>query len=758
MDYAAATSLPPDLWLKAIFNQAAVGIAVVDREGRILEANRRMCQITGRTGAELARLSCADITHPEDWPSHKALLDELTSGKRAEFFVEKRYVRSDGSMIWVNLAVSPLRDVAGRTDRLLEVVQDITDRKRTENSLRASEDRFTRFMQHLPGLAWIKDEAGRYLFANDAAQRAFNRTPEQLYGQTDEATFPPEVARQFRENDLKAMCAGSGIQVIETLEHTDGVHHSIVSKFPIPGASGDATLVGGMAIDITAYRQTELALRETEARFRSLADTAPVVIWVSDLDGFEFVNREFIRFAGANGGDLRGKSWDLLLHPDDHENYISLYAGAMAAGQPFEAQARLRRADGEYRWLKSTGVPRFTDDGNLLGFVGCSVDITEIKQSEEALREADRKKDEFLAILAHELRNPLAPATNALHILRMKAPPIPELQWAQDILATQVQRMSRLIDDLMDVSRITSNKLTLRRERTTLHVIVKEALNASRPHIEQANHQLTVVLPPDAVLLDADVVRMAQVLSNLLNNAAKYTQPGGRIWLTGTRERGHIVLSVKDNGIGIPSEMLPEVFDMFMQVDRSLTRSTSGLGIGLTLVKRLVEMHDGTVEARSNGQDKGSEFIIRLPALDAPEQPPVQEPGIAGSFPRSNRRVLIVDDNALSANSLSVLLSLAGNEVRTAYDGVEAITAAEEFRPEVILLDLGLPLMDGYETCARIRSTSWGKAVVMVALTGWGQEQDRRRSREAGFDHHIVKPANPIDLMKLLAGTAGRTP
>lgn len=434
----------------------------------------------------------------------------------------------------------------------------------------------------------------------------------------------------------------------------------------------------------------------------------------------------------------------------------------LARTVPVEGEVMLERADGTSTPVHLTLSPLPLEGAAVV--CGVVTDLTEhrhnvelrvaqtaLSESEARYRQADKQKDEFLAILAHELRNPLAPATNALHILQLKAPPIPELQWAREVIATQIQRMTRLIDDLMDVSRITSNKLTLRVERVELARVIEEALTTSRPFIDESQHQLSVVLPKEPVLLNADLVRMAQVLSNLLINAAKYTNPGGTISLRVERQDGEAVITIKDSGIGIPPELLPRIFDMFMQGDRTLTRTHGGLGIGLTLVKRLVDMHGGSVEAWSEGKDKGSEFTIRIPALADPRNRERDAVQADHSMPKGHRRILIVDDNELSANSLSILLGMAGNETRTAYDGAEAVATAETFRPDVVLLDLGLPLMDGYETCTRIRQQPWGKDILVVALTGWGQAEDRRRSTEAGFDRHIVKPADPVQLMKMLA-------
>ncbi len=473
-----------------------------------------------------------------------------------------------------------------------------------------------------------------------------------------------------------------------------------------------------------------------------------------------YCNPRFAEMLGTSAGQVTGRAICDLVVPADRDECTRILD--LARTVPAEGEVLLERRDGTSIPVHLTLSP--VPPEGAAAICGVVTDLTEhkhnvqlritqaaLRDSEARYRHADKQKDEFLAILAHELRNPLAPATNALHILQLKAPPIPEVQWAREVIATQVQRMTRLIDDLMDVSRITSNKLTLRMERVELTRVIDEALTASRPFIEESQHKLVLTLPREPVLLNADLVRMAQVLSNLLNNAAKYTNSGGTISLRAERLGGEAVISIRDSGIGIPAELLPKVFDMFMQGDRAMTRTHGGLGIGLTLVKRLVEMHRGSVEARSEGKDKGTEFLVRLPAVIDPRNREREVLPSAEAIPKSNRRILIVDDNELSANSLSILLEMAGNETRTAYDGAEAVVVAENFRPDVVLLDLGLPTIDGHETCTRIRQQPWGKEIIVVALTGWGQAEDRRRSSEAGFDRHIVKPADPVELMKMVA-------
>ena len=375
-----------------------------------------------------------------------------------------------------------------------------------------------------------------------------------------------------------------------------------------------------------------------------------------------------------------------------------------------------------------------------------------MRERADELAEASRHKDEFLATLAHELRNPLAPIRNAVQYLGMEGLTERDVKTARDVIARQVTVMVRLIDDLLDVSRISRNKLDIRKQRVELAAVVESAVESSRPLIQQCGHELTVSLPPQPLHLDADPVRLAQVFLNLLNNAAKYTKRGGHIWLTAEREGSDAVVSVRDNGIGIPGDMLSRIFDMFTQVDRSLERSQGGLGIGLTLVRRLVEMHDGSIEARSNGPDQGQRVCRPSAAVSSRRMNRRRRVTDQQRNALSGCRILVVDDNKDSADSLGMLLRLKGNDIRTAHDGLEAVEVAETFRPELVLLDIGLPKLNGYDVARRIRQQPWGRDVILVALTGWGQDEDRRRSQEAGFNFHIVKPVELAALEELLAG------
>ncbi len=367
----------------------------------------------------------------------------------------------------------------------------------------------------------------------------------------------------------------------------------------------------------------------------------------------------------------------------------------------------------------------------------------------EQLREADRRKDEFLALLAHELRNPLAPVLNAVNIMRMKETGDPDLLWCREVIERQANQLTRLVDDLLDVSRITLGKIKLRPERVEVATVIAGAVEISRPLIDSHRHEFTVSMPEDPIVLNGDTARLTQVVANLLNNAAKYQNQGGRIELLVEQAKHEAVITVRDGGIGIPPQMLSEVFQLFAQGERTLDRSQGGLGIGLSLVKTVVEMHGGSVSAASEGVDRGSEFVIRLPSLGPEESngPQVALPDARRAIPP--RRILVVDDSTDAAESLAMLLSLSGHQVMVAHDGVQALEVAAAERPEVILLDIGLPGMDGYEVCRRMREEGLTDALI-IAMTGYGQERDRERSKEAGFDTHTVKPVELDHLMELL--------
>ncbi len=388
-----------------------------------------------------------------------------------------------------------------------------------------------------------------------------------------------------------------------------------------------------------------------------------------------------------------------------------------------------------------------------------AVDFIESARLSEELREADRRKDEFLAMLAHELRNPLAPISNSLQILRLSDDLSPTVEHVRDIMERQVKQMARLVDDLLEISRITSGKIELRKEPVDLVAVIATAVETSRPLIDAAGHQLAITISQEPLNLDADPVRLAQVISNLLNNAAKYTEPGGQIWLSAEPQGSEAVVSIRDTGLGISADMLPRIFDLFSQVDRTLNRAQGGIGVGLTLARRLVELHGGQIEAHSGGRNRGSEFILRLPMNSIARRGAVGSvaPRV-GAAAQTARRILVVDDQQAAAHILAKLLEMFGHQVRTAYDGTAALECVRRELPDVIVSDVEMPDMDGYELARRLRELPGADGLVLVALTGYGQSTDRIRATEAGFDYHLVKPVGFETLQDLLASLPPRKP
>ena len=523
------------------------------------------------------------------------------------------------------------------------------------------------------------------------------------------------------------------------------------------GQSGDLILLAFR--DISERKRAEEALRDSEERYRMLftsMDEGFCIIEVFFDDNqnpidyrFLEVNDAFEKQTGIK--DAKGRLMRQIA-PGHEQHWFDIYGKIALTGEPVRFENPAKEL---HRWYDvyafRIGLPENRQVAILFN------DITERRRIERELREADRRKDEFLAMLAHELRNPLAPIRNMLEIMKRGDGHADLIPQARATMDRQLGHMTRLVDDLLDVSRISRGRIELKRERVELASVVYQSVEACRPLAECAKHEVTVTLPPEPIHLHADPVRLAQVFGNLLNNACKYTEAGGRIGLSAELASGggqppEVVVKVKDSGIGIPPDKLDSIFGMFTQVDRTLERSQGGLGIGLTLAKRLVEMHGGSVRAFSEGPGRGSEFVVRLPVLivEPRKSQPAEPTGNEPPAPTA-RRVLVVDDNPDSAASLAMLLKLAGNETCTAHDGLEAMKTAETFRPDVVFLDIGLPKLNGRDAARRIREQPWGTKMVLVALTGWGQDEDRRRSQEAGFDHHMVKPIDYAVLNKLLA-------
>jgi len=505
--------------------------------------------------------------------------------------------------------------------------------------------------------------------------------------------------------------------------------------------SGAPIMLYGLGIDITARWQAQTALVESESRFRTLADNIAQLAWMADPSGqVVWYNKRFLDYTGATAEEMAMRGWRSVHHPDHVERVAAIVRHGFERGESWQDTFPLRARDGSYRWFLSRAVPIRDESGNVLRWFGTSTDVTAEREAADALREMDRRKDEFLAILAHELRNPLAPLHNALEILQRFDAASGEAVWARELIVRQVANMTRLVDDLMDVSRVTRGTIELRRERISAQTIVERAIETSRPLIERSGLSLNVELPDEPLVLDCDLARLTQAVANLLNNAARYTPRGGHVRVHVARRDAAAIIAVEDDGAGIPADLLQRIFDMFAQGPQS--RGQGGLGIGLTLARTLVQMHGGRIEAASAGEGKGSRFAVSLP-LAARADPALAVPLPASQLTHAvPRRILVVDDNVDAALSLEMLLTQMGHHVAVAHDGHAALGRAEAFRPDVIFLDLALPGLSGYEVARSLRAGKAANGVRIVALTGYSQHDDRRKSSEAGFDAHLVKPVD----------------
>jgi two-component system CheB/CheR fusion protein len=632
-----------------------------------------------------------------------------------------------------------------------------------EPALGSSHEELSRLLATLPAAAYICDADGLITFFNQRAVEFWGREPKlndpmdrfcgsfKLFA-ADGLPLPHDEC--WMSLALRNNKAYHGHEIV--VERPDGSRWTALAHVsPFQDERGRVVGAVNILVDITDRRRAELE----NAHLAAIVDSSEDAIISKNLNGvIQTWNAAAQRLFGYTAEQAIGRHISFLI-PAERSHEEDEILARLRAGEPvYHFDTTRIRSDGELIHVSLTISPIRDDAGRVVGASKIARDISDRKKAEEQvyglltqLKEADRRKDEFLATLAHELRGPLAPLRSLLEIMKRGNGNGDLLEQIRHTMERQLGQMVRLVNDLLDVSRITTNKLELHKERVELSAAIGHAVEAVRPLIECAEHEIVVNLPSEPIYLHADPIRLAQVFINLLNNACKYTDPKGNIQLTAEREGTDAIVKVKDSGIGIPPDKLAKVFVMFSQLHTGTDRSRGGLGIGLTVVKRLVEMHGGSVGVISEGPGRGTEFFVRLPIMvDQPQTEEQQQPTEKGRATMA-RRILVVDDNTDSAASLALLLQMCGHETSTAHDGLAALAAVEGFRPHVLLLDISLPKLDGYAVARRIREQPWGKDLLLVALTGWGQEEDRRRSKEAGFDEHMVKPMDFDALMKLLA-------
>ena len=727
--------------------------------------------------------------HPDDQPHVLAVINDAIRSKSL-FELEHQVVAADGSLGWIFSRAVPMLDANGEIVEWFGTASDVTEQKRAAQALRESELRYRNlfnsidegfcvldmiFDEHQKAVDW------RFLDANPSFETLTGM--RDVIGKRVLELIPNHEAYWF-ETYGKVVLTGEAVRFVNEAKGLDGRWFDLYA-FPLGGPGSRKVAV--LFTNITERKKAEEALRQSEERFRALFDRGPIAMYSCDRAGvIQAYNRGAVELwqrepkPGDTDAQFRGSFKTFLpdgtLLPSINTLMSRVLKGEAAGAHDLEVV--VERPDGSHLTLVVNVVPLFDAQGKVNGSISCFYDITERSLLEQqaleqaqALADLDRRKDEFLATLSHELRNPLAALSNAAHLLRLQKDQAPIQHQARAIIERQVGQLKNLVDDLLEVSRISTGRVQLRLEPVAVSGIVERAVETAQPLITQQRHQLSVAMPPEPIWLNADAARLEQVLVNLLTNAAKYTDDGGQIWLSVELDldllRPMVVISVRDSGVGIEPDLLPHIFNLFTQADRSLHRSQGGLGIGLSLVQRLVELHGGTVTA-SSVPGQGSNFVLKLPLLvrsvtelagvasatpsaslgpSAPLAPPVPPAG-------SGCRVLLVDDNVDAAQTLGVLLEMSGHAVQLACDGLSAIEAAIQYRPEVMLLDIGLPGLDGYQVTQRIRQQAELDGVVLIALTGYGRDTDRERSKQAGFDHHLVKPASIEQIEEILRGVA----
>jgi len=627
--------------------------------------------------------------------------------------------------------------------------------KKTTEALRGSEERLQLALQAGGSGTWDWDLAGEIAEVSPSYRELFGFPPDApvTYEIWLSHVHPEDRERCRRYGEAFFAGRDTDWRLNFRIVRGDGEvrWHRAIGKV-YRDAAGKPLRFVGVSTDVTEEQRALASLAESEERFRAMADGLPLIVWMHDAAGAQqFVNRTFLEYFGVEEAEMKGQRWQLLMHPDEGPAYAGEFAACVRERRPFHAEVRVRNAKGEWRNLESWARPRWSAAGEFLGMVGTSADVTERRRMEQALRDADRHKDEFLAMLGHELRNPLAVVSLALDGFKLGLPAESPFARTRDAAARQVEILTRLVDDLLDSARISTGKIALKCVPLSLGEIVRSALETSRLDLHAKGHQLVVEEAGGKLDVDGDEVRLVQVVSNLLNNAARYTPEGGRIVVSLAREGAEAVLRVRDNGIGIDPNHLDAVFDLFVQGHDQARARGAGLGLGLSLVKRLVELHGGTVAARSEGEGRGAEFIVRLPLASALHVAPAAM--VATSSSRS-RRVLVVDDNRDAAGSLAMLVGALGHDVREAYSGASALEAVPSFKPDLIVLDVGLPDMSGYETARRIRELPGGRDARIVAASGYRETPGA--ARDAGMDDYLVKPLKLSALQQLLSDTRPR--
>lgn len=731
-------------------------VLVTDAAKRVNLVNTVAREIIGR-GDDLIGKSLDEIFPVFQRGTQTGAVSSVTKALRSGTIVgtvdELVLKRPDGTEVPIEDSAGPIRDDVGEITGVVLVFRDCTQRLEFQRVARDRERRFRRmFETPLIGIA-VGNAAGYLEEANDAYleligyQRGVMEESSLSWGGVPIGQSPLNEQAQLE-------IAETGVCKPFERTYRNSAGQDIPVLVSAARLSDQQDRIVVYVMDLTQSRRAEAAYRESESKFQVLSECMPQKVWTARSDGqLEYLNQMLVEYAGRTNEELRGWGWLDLIHPDDIDSHRKAWQEAVASREMFETEVRLRKFTGEYRWHLTRALPVSAPDTQIVTWLGTNTDIHDQKLAEESLREEHRRKDQFLALLAHELRNPLAPLSNAVQVFSSLRHDPARSGDLIAIMQRQIRQMTRLIDDLLDLARITQGRILLRRDWTATKSIVAVAIEAVQPMINDRQHQLTVTQPEDEIWLNVDSARLAQSLTNLLHNAAKYTSPQGKIGLEVEKKGSNVFFHVHDNGPGLPAEMVNKVFDLFMQAEQTLDRSHGGLGIGLTLVRTLVELHGGSAFAKSEGTGRGSTFTIRLPLPTEPSTATVETtPVPTDSTPLPSLKVLVVDDIQASAKTLVLMLRAIGQHAEAVFDGRSAIAQINQSNFDIVFLDIAMPGMDGLEVARELRKDPKLESLTLVALTGFGQEEDRQRSMLAGFTEHLVKPTS----LELLTGVVQR--
>ncbi len=742
-------------------------VKVLDGEGRVTFMNANGCCLMEVDDFEAMRGQPWVSVWPEaEQATVQAALARAKGGEMAHF--QAFAPTAKGTPKWWDVIVSPPHSGEGDAQRLVSVSRDITEQRHAERAVRESEERFRVLATAMPQLVWACSGEGECTFLGPQWEAATGQSCADGLGYAWLEMIHPHDRERTRQLWQQAVAEARIYENEYRLRTKAGSYRWFLARAErLTGFPGAVQQWIGTSTDIEQAKRTTALLKENEQRVRLATEATAVGIWEWKVGtGAIRWDAQMFRIYGiapTMDGFVPYSDWSEAVLPEDLPEYERELTVRDGSQRRREFRIR-RRDDGEIRNIEIVETLRTNERGEADCVIGTNLDVTdrnqterELRQSAAALTEADRRKVEFLATLAHELRNPLAPIRTGVALLRMTEDRSPQVDALATMIERQVGHIVRLVDDLMDVSRVTTGKVHLQRQRVPVATVVGNAVEAVSPLMTEMGHALTVTLPPAPMVLDVDPVRMTQVISNLLNNAAKFTDRGGRIGLTVAEHPTEVVISVTDTGVGLTTADAARIFDLFAQIDPRRGHAQGGLGIGLALSKRLVEMHGGTIHAVSDGAGLGSAFVVRLPQGSGARPAVVPSQTEGHSLSGRSRRILVVDDNEDGADMLTMMLGVDGHDIRTAYDGQTAVDVADAFRPEVVLLDIGLPTMDGYAVCRHLRAQTWATGLMAIAMTGWGAPEDRRRAEDAGFDHHLVKPVDLDALRRLLATPVDHT-